>query len=111
MAYRRCMFGVEAIRHLLAAGHYSLSRHAMKRMVERNIGDDMIRCAGAVATIIEDYPDDKYSPSCLMLGFADNIPLHLQVSRAPNPAVHIITLYIPSLAQWEAGYSQRRHHP
>jgi len=105
------MFGVEEIRKLLVSGRYSLSRHALKRMVERNISDEMIRRAGATVTIIEDYPDDKYSPSCLMLGFAENEPLHLQVSRAPGTVVHVITLYIPSLTHWETGYTRRRRHP
>ena len=31
------------------------------------------------AVIIEDYPDDKYGPSCLILGYTKNgRPLHIQ---------------------------------
>jgi len=38
--------------------------------------------AGESAIEIEDYPTDKYYPSCLLLGFTDNArPLHLHVSR------------------------------
>jgi Domain of unknown function (DUF4258) len=62
------MLTEEDIGKLLAAGRYLLSRHALRRMVERNISDAMIREAGAVAELIEDYPNDKYSPSCLLLG-------------------------------------------
>ncbi len=104
------MLGIEEIRNLLVSGHYSLSRHALRRMVERNISDYLIRQAGAAAVIIENYPDDKYSPSCLILGFVNSQPLHVQVSRAPNPDVHIITLYIPTLEHWDVGYVQRRRH-
>ena len=59
----------EKVRHQLSAGEFEFSRHALKRAVERNISDQDIRQAGVQANIIEDYPDDKYSPSCLLLGF------------------------------------------
>lgn len=96
------MLQIEKIRALLAAGDYDLSRHAFTRLVERNISREMIRCAGENAEIIEDYPDDKYSPSCLLLGFMLNgIPLHLQVSRAEEDRIKIITLYVPETSAWE----------
>jgi hypothetical protein len=46
----------------LAAGEFDFSRHAFKRAVERNISDEEIRAAGARAEVIEEYPEDKYSP-------------------------------------------------
>lgn len=63
------MRSIKEIWEMLSDGQYNLSRHAFRRMVERNISDETIRQAGAMAEIIEDYPDDKYSPSCLLLGF------------------------------------------
>jgi Domain of unknown function (DUF4258) len=105
------MLGVEEIQERLVLGHYRLSRHALKRMVERNISEELIRCSGATVSIIEDYPDDKYSPSCLLLGFVEEEPLHLQVTRNPSPTVLIVTLYIPSLEYWEPGYTRRRQRP
>ena len=60
-------------------GEFEFSRHAFKRAVERNISELEIRQAGAQVQIIEDYPDDKYSPSCLLLGFtAVGRPIHLE---------------------------------
>lgn len=53
----------------LAAGQFEFSRHAFRRAVERNVSDQEIREAGASAEIIEDHPEDKYSPSALLLGF------------------------------------------
>ena len=42
------------------------------------------------AQIIENYPEDKYTPSCLILGFTKlNRPLHLQVSYAETDMVRI----------------------
>lgn len=92
----------------LAAGEFEFSRHAFRRAVERNISDQEIRDAGTHAQIIEEYPDDKYSPSCLLLGFTKaGRPLHLQVSRVDNPLVKIVTLYEPDEAEW-IEFRQRR---
>jgi uncharacterized protein DUF4258 len=58
--------------------------------------------------VIEEYPDDKYAPSCLLLGFfLKERPLHLQVSYADTPLVKIITLYEPEEHEWY-DYTRRR---
>ena len=75
---------------------------------ERNISETEIRQAGANAEIIEDYPDDKYSPSCLLLGFTEEErPLHIQVSYMDSDLVKIITLYEPDEDEW-IDFAQRR---
>jgi len=56
------MKSLEQLRRQLSAGELEFSRHAFKRAVERNIADNEIRAAAANAELIEDYPDDKYSP-------------------------------------------------
>jgi len=49
---------------------------------------------GYNVVLIEDYPDDKYSPSCLLLGFTDEErSLHLQVFRIDSNTLTIITIY------------------
>jgi hypothetical protein len=63
---------LEDIRDQLAAGAFEFSRHAFRRVVERNISEQEIREAGAHAELIENYPEDKYSPSGLLLGFTRN---------------------------------------
>lgn len=97
------------IRRQLAIGNFEFSRHAFHRAVERNISEIEIRQAGAEAVIIEDYPRDKYSPSCLLLGFTlAGRPLHIQVSYADTDLVKIITLYQPDETEWYNGYTRRR---
>ena len=60
------------------------------------------------AEVIEDYPDDKYSPSSLLLGFTQGKrALHIQVSRLESDLVKIITLYEPDNIQW-IKYRRRR---
>jgi hypothetical protein len=69
--------------------------------VERNISELEIRAAGAQAELIEDYPDDKYSPSGLLLGFtAAGRPLHFQVSYAQSEMTKIITICEPDPGEW-----------
>ena len=64
----------------LLAGEFDYSQHAFRRAVERNISEQEIREAGARAVIVEDYPEDKYGPTWLVLGFTRaGRPLHLQL--------------------------------
>ena len=99
---------LEQVRNQLSGGEFDFSRHAVKRAVERNIGEQEIRQAGMTATVIEEYPEDKYSPSCLLLGFTEaERPLHIQVSLADGDLVKIITLYEPLATEW-IEYSRRR---
>jgi Domain of unknown function (DUF4258) len=60
---------LQDVRRQLATGKFEFSRHAFRRVVERNISEQEIREAGTDAEPIEDYPEDKYTPSALLLGF------------------------------------------
>jgi hypothetical protein len=102
------MKSLSQIQQQLTAGRFEFSRHAFRRVIERNISEHEIREAGAKAEIIEDYPEDKYSPSALLLGFtATGRPLHFQVSFVETPLTKIITIYEPDEAEW-IDYRTRR---
>jgi Domain of unknown function (DUF4258) len=89
------------IQRQLQSGDFEFTRHALKRAVERNISNQEIREIGKVLEIIEDYPEDKYSPSSLLLGFTNSgRPLHIQVSRITSDTTKIITLYKPNQNEW-----------
>ena len=99
---------IEQVRLDLRSGNYDLSRHAFLRIGERNISELEIREAGSGGRVIEDYPDDKYAPSCLLLGFTGSgRPLHIQVALADTPMLRIITIYQPNPDEW-IDYSVRR---
>jgi Domain of unknown function (DUF4258) len=99
---------LDDIRRQLAGGEFEFSRHAFKRAIERNISDTEIQHAGAQARIIEDYPDDKYAPSSLLLGFTvTGRPLHIQASHVDSDLLKIITIYEPNPAEWY-DYAKRR---
>jgi hypothetical protein len=65
------------IRKQLSDGEFEFTSHALRRSVERNISEQEIRQVGKNAQVVENYPDDKYTPSCLLLGFTKTKrPLH-----------------------------------
>jgi len=102
------MKSLEETQRQLSRGDFDFTRHGFKRAIERNISDIEIREAGKDAKIIESYPDDKYTASCLILGFTSaGRPLHLQVSLAESAVVKIITVYEPDEKEW-IDYYQRR---
>lgn len=71
-------------------------------MIVRTILVVEVREAIEVAEIIEDYPDDKYGPSCLLLGKTlSGRSLHVQCSYPSRPLVKIITVYEPDPELWD----------
>src|SRR4051812_2522579 len=95
------MKSLEEVRRQLSSGDFEFSRHAFRRSVERNISEREIREAGSRADIIENYPDDKYAPSALLLGLtAGGRALHFQVALDSAPFAKIITIYEPNPNEW-----------
>jgi Domain of unknown function (DUF4258) len=89
------------IQQQLQTGSFEFTRHAFKRAIERNINEQEIRETGKNVEVIEDYPDDKYSPSFLLLGFTKgDRALHIQVSRIESDITKIITIYEPDRNEW-----------
>ena len=99
---------IQAIRDKIASGEFEFSQHALDQSIRRHISVQELREAFAVGEVIEDYPNDKYGPSCLILGFtAAGRPLHVQCSHASRPLIKVITLYEPDPTQW-VDFKQRR---
>ena len=69
---------------------------------QRDISEREIREAGAGAVIVEEYPEDKYGPTWLILGFTETgRPLHVQASVSESPKVRIVTLLLRYMNQVE----------
>ena len=81
---------------------YELSKHAVDQSILRNINIDEIEEAiENKSEIIENYRDDKYGSSCLILGFTKSGRLlHIQCSYPNRPLLKIITLYEPDPDLW-----------
>jgi anti-sigma28 factor (negative regulator of flagellin synthesis) len=76
---------IEQIRAKIRAGRFEFSKHAVDQSILRQISVQELREAIANGEIIEDYPEDKYGPSCLVLGYTrTGRPLHIQ-SRSFSP--------------------------
>jgi hypothetical protein len=102
------MESLQAIRDKVASGDFEFSQHAVDQSILRHISVQEVREAIAVGEVIEDYPNDKYGPSCLLLGFTGaGRPIHIQCSYASRPLIKIVTLYEPDPAQW-VDFRQRR---
>jgi Domain of unknown function (DUF4258) len=99
---------IDDIREKIASGQYEFSQHAVDQSIVRHIRVQDLREAMAVGEIIEDYPTDKYGPSCLVFGVALACrPLHIQCSYPSRPLVKIITLYELDPQRW-IDYKVRR---
>lgn len=104
----RWMEPLEGIRQAIAAGNYRYRRHARQRLSSREIDVDEVEQAIASGEVIEDYPDDKYRPSCLTLGrTAAGRALHVQC-RYAEPDVIVVTQYEPDPAEWSPDLRVRR---
>jgi hypothetical protein len=99
---------LEEIRDKALRGEFEFSQHAVDQAVLRQIEVRELREAMANAEIIEDYPLDKYGPSCLLLGFTSaGRPLHVQMSYPSRPRLKVITVYEPDPGLW-AEFRRRR---
>lgn len=94
---------VTNIQRKFADQQFEFSRHALDQMLLRMISAQDIREAIRTAELIEDYPNDKYGPSCLLLGFTrTKRALHIQCSHPSRSLVKVITVYEPNLTEWNA---------
>ena len=93
---------LEGIRAKILSREYEFSKHAVDQSILRAIGVNEVEEAIANAReIIEDYPEDKYGPSCLILGFTNaGRALHVQCSYPERPLVKVITFYEPDPDLW-----------
>lgn len=99
---------VERIRTKIQRGEFEFSQHATDQSIKRRIAVEELYEAMRLPELIENYPDAKYGPCCLILGFTNvGRPLHIHYSHASRQLVKIITIYEPSSTIW-TDFKQRR---
>lgn len=92
---------IDELRARFVKDEFEFSKHAVDQSILRRISVHEIREAASVGELIEDYPDDKYGPSCLVLGFTTmQRPLHLHCSYPWRSLIKLITVYEPNPAEW-----------
>ena len=99
---------IEKYKKLCTDDSIAVTQHANRRFNERGINLDDIESAILSGEIIEEYPDDKPFPSCLIFGKSEkNLPLHV-VASVDEEFLYIITAYYPSLQKWNEDFKTRR---
>ena len=92
---------IEAIRQRFQRLEYEYSLHAVDQTTLRRITRKEIEEAVAQGEIIEDYPTDKFGPSCLVFGLtAKGRPLHIQCTHPTRQRVKIVTVCEPDPSEW-----------
>jgi len=100
---------LDLLRAAFVAGHYLWTAHASDRAAQRAIFSSEVEEVVVSGEVIEDYPEDKYGPSCLLLGrTASGRVLHVQVSYPPP--IKIITVYEPRPDEWEDDFRVRKSY-
>lgn len=99
---------LEEIRDKIYNSQYEFSKHALNQSILRRISVQEIKDVIQTGQIIEDYPDDKYGPSCLISGVTQmNRRIHVQLSYPSRPIIKIITVYEPDSSRWSHNFTQR----
>ncbi|MFH1122361.1 MAG: DUF4258 domain-containing protein [Pseudomonadota bacterium] len=99
------------IRRLAVQGKYEYSRHAERERQIDMIFTYELEDALTECDIIESYPDDPRGPSCLVLGFSGQRPIHAVCTiRTNSDELLLITVYDPSMRpyRWKEGFRERR---
>lgn len=93
---------LDDIRGKISRRQYEFSKHAVGQSIVWDIGvSELEQAISERSKVIEDYPDDKYGPSCLILGFTSaGRPIHVQCSYPTQPLIKIITVYEPDPELW-----------
>lgn len=99
---------IAAIQKKIKQGKYSISFTHTEKLRQRRIKAENIEQAITTSMLIEDYPEERRGPSCLILGFAGKRPLHVVCGRLDADEVLIITAYEPDVAEWENDWQTRK---
>jgi hypothetical protein len=100
---------VRIIREYSSNSRIRFKKHALIRIIERNIKINEIEETSQNCKIIESYTEDQPFISYLILGFTnDNRPLHIVVAIDNfEKYIWIISVYEPSRNKWDETFSKR----
>ena len=85
------------------------SQHAIQQMFKRNIRPKYVKELLSLAEVIKDYPNDNPYPSKLLLGFINDIPLHIVVAyNNIDLQMIIVTAYVPDRELWSDDFKTKK---
>lgn len=86
---------IEINKECISESHYVYSVHADIERKADELTFLQVESALLSGSILEDYPNTGRGESCLIIGFAEKLPIHI-VCGWRGDAIVIITVYIPS---------------
>ncbi len=101
------MFNFRNLRDAVLTQNILWQKHALQRMMEREITRDDVKKILLKGAIIEQYPDDKPVPSVLILGWIKDRPLHAVVAF-DNKRIFVITVYEPDQNYFQSDFKTRK---
>ncbi|MBQ0155972.1 MAG: DUF4258 domain-containing protein [Bacteroidales bacterium] len=102
------MIDINELRKLNSIDNFVVTRHALERLLSRNISILDVQKVIAEGEIIKQYEEDKPYPSCLILGLSiDDKILHVVVSHNEE-SIFLITAYYPDLSIWNDNFKVKK---
>ncbi len=99
---------IEGIKEKVSQGRYIISFTHTEKLRQRRMKAEDIERAIQTGAIIEDYPEDRRGPSCLILGFVGKRLLHVVCGRLDAEEILIITAYEPDPTEWDSDGKTRK---
>lgn len=99
----------ELVLNTVSRGRIRWQRHALERMMERDIFRDDVKQVLLNGEMIEEYPDDHPFPSGLFFGIRNEIPLHVVAAvDKEGDWCYIVTVYKPGSQHFEPDFKTRK---
>lgn len=97
------------LKEAVQKGNIEWRKHALQRMLEREITIEDVKNTITTGEIIETYENTKPFPSFLFFKLVNNRPLHtLAAFDSKQNKIFMITAYEPNLKIFESDYKTRR---
>jgi hypothetical protein len=101
---------IARLREQASNNEIRVSVHAHQRMVEHNVTYDDVREVLLEAFVVENYPDHKRGPCCLVCGLTrEDRYLHVVCTTSLQVAI-IVTVYEPTAPKWVSPSERGGHN-
>ena len=99
---------LERVRAQAIAENVRITQHAQQEMVEEDITLNEVFQSIVSAQLLENYPEHRRGPCCLLSGRTTNgRPVHIVCTTA-QPVLIIITVYEPKPPKWVTPTQRRQ---
>ncbi len=93
----------------LRRGRIVWRRHALERMLSRNISRDNVKRVLEEREVIENYSEDHPFPSALFIGFVGKRVLHVIAALDKDEGlIYVITAYEPDMQHFQSDMRTRK---